>query len=218
MVTPINLGDIFRRMVKCDSENKLGLRERKHVKLREAITRVSVDLFLNNGFEQTTIGDIVDKIDISKQTFFRYFDSKESVVITSYHKLFNVDANPTSVSLISDPIIILHSAYRKFAEQYDSNKIYYIEIEKFISGHPSIRAKKTDLLYQEARKHCYDVFNFDKNDRRKWLDHQFIINLSICTFMTAVDTWVYSDGALKLSKLIDKGFNLIKKERNKIFA
>lgn len=57
-----------------------GLRERKRRQIRERLTRVAMALFLERGFEATTLDDIAAAADISRRSFFHYFASKEDVV------------------------------------------------------------------------------------------------------------------------------------------
>src|SRR5271156_1782915 len=57
-----------------------GLRERKRQQTRERLTRVAMALFLERGFERTTLDDIAAAADISRRSFFHYFASKEDVV------------------------------------------------------------------------------------------------------------------------------------------
>lgn len=45
------------------------------------IARVAMELFLEQGFEQTTIDQIVAEAGISRRSFFRYFGTKEDVVL-----------------------------------------------------------------------------------------------------------------------------------------
>ena len=59
---------------------EIGLRERKKLKTRAAIQREAMRLFLERGFEATTIEDIAEAVEISPSTFFNYFPNKEDVV------------------------------------------------------------------------------------------------------------------------------------------
>ncbi len=57
-----------------------GLRERKKARLRQQIVETALRLFHKRGYEGTRIEDIVQVLDISQPTFFRYFPSKDAVL------------------------------------------------------------------------------------------------------------------------------------------
>ncbi len=59
---------------------EVGLRERKKTRLRQQIIDTSIKLFRKRGFENTRIDDIVQTLEISQPTFFRYFPSKDAVL------------------------------------------------------------------------------------------------------------------------------------------
>ncbi|MFB7030657.1 MULTISPECIES: TetR/AcrR family transcriptional regulator [unclassified Streptomyces] len=56
-----------------------GLRERKKQRTRDALIRVALELFTAQGYERTTVDEIVEAVEVSQRTFFRYFSSKEEV-------------------------------------------------------------------------------------------------------------------------------------------
>ncbi len=58
----------------------VGLRERKKTRLRQQIIDTSIKLFRKRGYEATRIDDIVQMLEISQPTFFRYFPSKDAVL------------------------------------------------------------------------------------------------------------------------------------------
>src|SRR5215813_3567608 len=57
-----------------------GLRERKKSKVRNQLKQHALRLFLEQGYEATTIEQIAQQAEVSPRTFFRYFASKEDLI------------------------------------------------------------------------------------------------------------------------------------------
>ncbi|MFI0998988.1 TetR/AcrR family transcriptional regulator [Streptomyces galbus] len=60
----------------------LGLRERKKIKTRTAIREATYALIEEQGYEATTIEQIAERAEVSPSTVFRYFPTKEDIVLT----------------------------------------------------------------------------------------------------------------------------------------
>jgi AcrR family transcriptional regulator len=64
----------------CSGPTIPGLRQRKKERLRAQIIETSLRLFRERGYENTRVDDIVQILEISQPTFFRYFPSKDAVL------------------------------------------------------------------------------------------------------------------------------------------
>jgi AcrR family transcriptional regulator len=58
-----------------------GLRERKKERTRQAIADAAIGMFLARGFDQVSTADVATAVEVSKPTLFRYFPTKEDLVV-----------------------------------------------------------------------------------------------------------------------------------------
>jgi AcrR family transcriptional regulator len=59
----------------------MGLRERKRVQTRRRLEEAAIGLALRDGLDKVTIEAISERADVSRRTFFNYFDSKDDAIL-----------------------------------------------------------------------------------------------------------------------------------------
>lgn len=80
----------------------MGLRDRKKLKTRLAVQQEAMRLFREQGYRETTVDQIAAAVEISPSTFFRYFPTKESVVLADFYDPLMADiflAQPNDLSV-----------------------------------------------------------------------------------------------------------------------
>ncbi|MEU1700763.1 MULTISPECIES: TetR/AcrR family transcriptional regulator [Streptomyces] len=65
-----------------DAPPRPGLRERKKIRTREAIRSAAYALIEQQGYDSTTVEQIAERAEVSPSTVFRYFPTKEDIVVT----------------------------------------------------------------------------------------------------------------------------------------
>lgn len=60
---------------------RTGLRERTRRAIRKEVTEAAARLFVERGYEATTIDDIAEAVGMSRRTLYRYFSTREDVVV-----------------------------------------------------------------------------------------------------------------------------------------
>ncbi|MGX6601456.1 TetR family transcriptional regulator [Micromonosporaceae bacterium Da 78-11] len=92
----------------------VGLRERKKAKTRAAIRAHAMRLFEEQGYPATTVDQIAEAAEVSPSTFFRYFPTKEDVVLTDdYDPLIAaaIRAQPPEMHPIDAIIVGMREVY-----------------------------------------------------------------------------------------------------------
>ncbi|MDI2035318.1 hypothetical protein PJL15_02448 [Paenarthrobacter nitroguajacolicus] len=135
-----------------------GLRERKRVATRLAITAVARSLTAERGLNGYTVEEVCEEAGISRRTFFNYFHSKEDAVIgsfsdeTPHDALENFNRDPQRVDGgISNTL--LAALYHLTLDIVERSTISHTEVHQLIAAikaEPQLLGRMT--LEGEARE------------------------------------------------------------------
>ncbi|SDR95125.1 transcriptional regulator, TetR family [Paenibacillaceae bacterium GAS479] len=123
-------------------------RERKKVMTKTYIQQCALSLFQERGYDKTTVEQIADAAGVSRRTFFRYFPTKEDVVLHDEYDPKIVEAFEAQ-PLDLGPIEALRNAIQEvFAGLSDFELSAERERSRLISSVPELRAQLFNKLTQ----------------------------------------------------------------------
>jgi AcrR family transcriptional regulator len=135
-------------------ERQPGLRERKKARTRAAIQQEAMRLFRERGYDGATVEDIAEAAEVSPSTFFRYFPTKEDVVLRDDYDELMVEAflgQPAELT----PLQAARAAMRSVAAMADMLSPEERELEQvrmaLTFSEPEVRARWIDELTRSTR-------------------------------------------------------------------
>jgi AcrR family transcriptional regulator len=80
-------GDIVTvaSMVASEERPKESLVARKQRRLRQELALTALELFTEQGYDKTTVEEIVDRVEVSMSSFYRFFPSKSDLILELHH-------------------------------------------------------------------------------------------------------------------------------------
>lgn len=145
-----------------------GLRARHRERTRVALRDAALRRFIRDGFEATTVTDIAADVDVSPRTFFRYFSTKDAVIVTPYLDVFAswesiVRSAPAGTALVD----ALRRASHAVTDAYEQEPDFWDRHHEAITTDPAIglRMLQTQAqLQQRAASALGDLLGLDLRD------------------------------------------------------
>lgn len=125
-----------------------GLRERKKARTRAAIQSHALRLFTERGYEATTIEQIIDAADVSASTFFRYYPTKESVVLFDEFDPLIIAAYRAQPADLSPVTAMRRALQEAFTGLTEAQRVEQRTRLALVLGVPALRGAMLDQLSQ----------------------------------------------------------------------
>ena len=176
------------------------------------ITQIAMQLFLTKGFEQTTIDEIAATAGISRRSFFRYFGTKEDIVLGDLASQGELVRDALeAVPLSEGPWDALRAALGA-VNALDGDHETTLKISRMMYETPSLRARSIEkhlhwqsLLVPSIRRRL----GVDEDDRTD-PTAQAIVATAIACIDVAGELWTASGGTASLPDLYDAAVRAVR--------
>jgi|GEM_PF-236907 len=134
---------MFTAIVFVMSDGRARLREVSRNAVRAQIGKTAEELFIANGFDETTVEEIAAEVGMSQRSFFRYFASKDEVVLNNYERLGDdLIGHLRSRPLDESEWDSLRRSFDLMVEEYsdDERRNHGAAIQRIIDSSPTLLA------------------------------------------------------------------------------
>ncbi len=175
--------------------------------MRAELAMLAQDLFAEKGYEQTTIEDLVAAAGISKRTFFRYFTSKEDLVLGKHEVWAERLIDALNARPGDEPL------WESFRRSFDVVVGFFndqaqvartLAMEKIIQGNPALSAGEIERMARVQEQLA------DFAGRRLGCDPASdprpaaIAGAALACLITAKNIWIATDRSEPFAGLLDQ--------------
>ncbi|MFF8599892.1 TetR family transcriptional regulator [Streptomyces sp. NPDC015232] len=117
--------------------------------MRDSLVAAAFELFLERGYEQTTIDDIVRTAGVGRRSFFRYFPSKEDVVFPDHEQsLADMTAFLAASADSDDPLVRVCEATRLVMRMYAENPTFSVQRYRLTREVTGLRTYELSVVWR----------------------------------------------------------------------
>src|SRR5579871_2995051 len=121
---------------------KQGRREQKRGERLQRIAGTGLQLFIDQGYESTTLDQVAEAAGISRRTFFYYFRSKEEILLAWEGHGFADALRPVLLEEGPDqePLNAVRHCMLSLVSRYETPQT--IEVDRLLNSTEALRARK----------------------------------------------------------------------------
>lgn len=185
-----------------------SLRDRKKLRTRRLLQEHALRLFAERGYDATTVEDIAAAAEVSPRTFFRYFSSKEAVVLEDeydpllFEELGRIDPAEPPVAAMRRIIAAL------LPDIYAEDRGRILARSRLIYGTPELASAVNGQLADFERllaATLAEVHGRSPDD----LEARVVAAVAVAAMRCAIEQWVAADGQPELGELLDLAFGVV---------
>ena len=191
------------------ARRRVNLRERKKAETRQRIQEEAMRLFLEHGYDATTVEQIAAAAGVSHMTFFRHFPTKDDVVVTD-------DYDPLIAELIRARPADEHPVERVratilqgLAAVYATDRDTILARAQLIESTPALRARVLDNQRATEALFARALASPGGEDG---LEVRVLAAACVAALITAVTRWAEHPGDGELPELVDRAFRALREQ------
>ncbi|MFE7935333.1 TetR family transcriptional regulator [Streptomyces sp. NPDC057456] len=178
--------------------------------MRDALVAAAFRLFLERGYEQTTVDDIVALAGVGRRSFFRYFPSKEDVVFPDHERcLADMTAFLAASGKEHEPVRRVCDAARLVLLMYAENPSFSVQRYRLTKQVPGLRAYELSVVWRYERALAEYLRGRFTGRPDGTLHADVIAAAVVAAHNNALRSWLRSDGRGDASATVEHALGYV---------
>jgi AcrR family transcriptional regulator len=179
------------------------VRDRKTKETRARIGEVALELFVNQGYAETTIDQIAAAAGVGRRTVFRYFATKESMVFDQLVVRREVTLQRLRERPASEPALVsLHAVLREQCERGFEHKLLD-QIRTVLATEPRLRREEFSTGSREFERSVVAILAEREGATQPSLELWAVMVMAFGWMRTAVQVY-FMEGRRSLLRTFDE--------------
>jgi AcrR family transcriptional regulator len=187
-----------------------GLRERHRLRTEAALEHAALRLFAERGFDVVTVDDIAARADVSRRTFFRYFASKEDVLLSDHPRRLAQLRRALAGRPEDEPALTaLRHAILSMTGGYEEERQRLLDRATIMEHTPSLHARS--LAHQRLWEEAVAGMVAERMGVDPTVDLRpgVVAASTLASLRVAVAAWLARDGQPHLPTLVAEALDLL---------
>jgi AcrR family transcriptional regulator len=192
-----------------ENEVEIGLRDRKKVRVRQALADAAMQLFEARGFDAVTVDEIAAAADVSRRTFFRYFPTKEAAVFARREDQLATFRVHLMESTADAPFDVMRGALLSLIDDYHEQREHILRGQRVIRSAPSLMTHDVEV---DRAFEAVIVEYLAQNSRRTVADRRrarMLAAMMVGAVRVVIEEWGEKNGEPDLKKLAQEALELL---------
>ena len=184
-----------------------GLRETKKARTSQAIVDAAMELLRGRRFAQVSVDDIAAAAGIGRRTFFRYFPTKEDVLLDRRRldRASILDALATRAPGEDDVALVMRALAEAQRRGFAEFRLkHQLELHRLTHNEPELTARSW-LLMEEIRALIVDGLVGRQPKRRAVMRARVLASACIMVVDAGVTTWIEGGMREDLGAILAEG-------------
>lgn len=184
-----------------------GLRERKRRETSQRIIDVGMCLFIERGFDATTLDDIAFAAGISRRTFFYYFKSKDDILLSMQSGMGDIlVATLRDAQKTQRPLDVIRDAIVKVCATIPADDM--IAIDRLMRASEAVQARK-QASYIQHEKILFAALCEKWPEPERETGLRLVAMLAVGAMRLAFDAFNREYGKRSIAELLNETFDAL---------